>query len=66
MGVDRGLGVLEIAYVVSRRSADGDKIIEWDLDCLGVGFSEGYNFESGPALQKRDRTQYGSSSRSQS
>ena len=37
MGVDRGLGVLEIAYVVSRRSADGDKIIEWDLDGLGVG-----------------------------
>ena len=58
MGVNRGLGDLEIICVVSRRSADGDKIIEWDLDGLGVGFSEGYNFESGPALRKGDPTQF--------
>ena len=50
MGVNRGLGDLEIICVVSHRSADGDKIIEWDLDGLGVGFLEGYNFESGLAL----------------
>ena len=58
MGVNRGLGDLEIICVVSRRSADGDKIIEWDLDGLGVGFSEGYNFESGSALRKGDPTQF--------
>ena len=38
MGVDRGLGDLEITCVVSCRSADGGKFIEWDLDGLGVGF----------------------------
>ena len=58
MGVNRGLGDLEIICVVSCRSADGDKIIEWDLDGLGVGFLEGYNFESGPALRKGDPTQF--------
>ena len=58
MGVNRGLGDLEIISVVSRRSADGHKIIKWDLDGLGGGFSEGYNFESGPALRKGDPTQF--------
>ena len=38
MGVDRGLGDLEVTCVVSCRSADGGKFIEWDLDGLGVGF----------------------------
>ena len=41
MGVDRGLGDLEATCVVFLRSADLDKIIDLDLDCLGVGFTEG-------------------------
>ena len=43
--------------MLSRRSVDGDKI-KWDLDGLGVGFSEGYNFESGPALREGDPAKY--------
>ena len=38
MGVDRGLGDLEVTYAVSCRSADRDEIIEWDVDgpCSGL------------------------------
>ena len=52
MGVDRGLGDLKVTYVMSRRSADWDEIIEWDLDGPGASIMEGYEFDSSPALRE--------------
>ena len=57
VGIDRGLGNLEVTCVVSRHSADWGEIIEWDLDGPGVGFMEGGNFDPGPALRERDPSQ---------
>ena len=57
MGIDRGLGDLEVTCVVSCHSADWGDIIEWDLDDPGVGFMEGCNFDPGPALQEGDPSQ---------
>ena len=53
VGIDRGLGDLEITCAVSRHSADWGEIIEWYLDDPGVGFMEGGNFDPGPLRSKR-------------
>ena len=46
VGIDRGLGDLEVTCVVSCHSADWGEIIEWDFDDPCVGFMEGCDFES--------------------
>ena len=58
MGVDRGMGDLEVTCVVSCRSADWCEVIEWDFNDPGVGLTEGDYFEPGPALREGDPTQF--------